>query len=299
MNDLRRNSQWIPGAAPVAVVMISLNEAHNMREVLENLKGFAQEVILVDSYSVDDTVSIALEYGVRVVQRKFKGFGDQWNFALREIPISASWTMKMDPDERLTNTIKKSLIEEMRFGNKDGLIISIRLNFMRRPLPISINLLRAWRSGKAVMSDVLVNEHIRLDGKIGNVKGFIEHQDSPSLEHWFNKQNRYTTLEAIWQFQGKELAANPKLFGRPLERRMWLKRHFGKVPGRFLILFAYNYFFLGSWRAGRTGYIWARLRSDVYRLWEYKYIEMRMFGSLPPDIPTQTGNPDPRVEQYS
>jgi Glycosyl transferase family 2 len=41
------------------------------------------KVFLVDSYSQDDTVDIALRHGVHVVQRRFKGFGDQWNFALR------------------------------------------------------------------------------------------------------------------------------------------------------------------------------------------------------------------------
>ena len=88
---------WQPGIAPVAVVMISLNEANNMEAVLENLKGWAQEVFLVDSYSQDETVDIALRHGVQVVQRGFHGFGEQWNFALEQLPITAHWTMKLDP----------------------------------------------------------------------------------------------------------------------------------------------------------------------------------------------------------
>lgn len=105
---------WQPGAAPVAVVMISLNEGHNLRAVCENLKGWAQEVFLVDSFSQDETVDIALEYGIHVVQRRFRGFGDQWNFALQELPISAPWTMKLDPDERLSDALKSNLIEAMQ-----------------------------------------------------------------------------------------------------------------------------------------------------------------------------------------
>ena len=53
--------------------MISLNEAHNMEAVLQNLAGWAQEVFLVDSCSADDTVGIALRHGVHVVQRRFQG----------------------------------------------------------------------------------------------------------------------------------------------------------------------------------------------------------------------------------
>ena len=50
-------------------------------------------------------MDIALRHGVYVVQRKFDGFGDQWNFAL-QLPIAAPWTMKLDPDERLTDELK-------------------------------------------------------------------------------------------------------------------------------------------------------------------------------------------------
>jgi glycosyltransferase involved in cell wall biosynthesis len=293
------HASWVPGSAPIAVVMISLNEGHNLRQTLENLKGFAQEVFLVDSYSVDDTIDIALEYGIHVVQRKFTGFGDQWNFALSELSINAPWTMKLDPDERLTDEFKVNLVEQLRCGESDAIRVSIRLNFMNKPLPINLNMLRIWRTGKASMSDVLVNEHIKVDGIITDLDGAIEHYDSPNLEHWLNKQNRYTTMEAIWQFQEKPLADSPQLFGNSLQRRMWLKRYFWKIPGRYTLLFLYNYFVLGAWKAGKVGFIWARLRSDVYRLWEYKYYEIRKTGALPVSIPSRAGYPDSRVKQSS
>ena len=66
---------WQSGSVPVAVIMISLNEAHNMEAVLQNLRGWAQEIFLVDSYSTDGSVDIALRHGVNVVQRRFRGFG--------------------------------------------------------------------------------------------------------------------------------------------------------------------------------------------------------------------------------
>jgi glycosyltransferase involved in cell wall biosynthesis len=69
--------------------MISLNEAHNMRLVLENIAPIAREIFIVDSFSSDDTVKIAEEFGVHVVQRKFSGFGDQWNFAMQELRIGS------------------------------------------------------------------------------------------------------------------------------------------------------------------------------------------------------------------
>lgn len=297
MTVSNQENLWIPGSAPVTVVMISLNEAHNMREVLENLKGFAQEVILVDSYSVDDTVSIALEYGVRVAQRKFFGFGDQWNFAINKLPISAPWTMKIDPDERLSDELKENISRAIGNNQADGFSFERRLWFMGKVLPVRQEILRVWRTGKCRFTDVSVNEHPLVDGRIEFLPGIMEHRDSPDLEHWLSKQNRYTTMEAVWQMAGKDLAAAPKLFGNTLERRMWLKRNFWKVPGRYFALFLYNYIVLGAWKAGRAGYIWARLRSDVYRLWEYKFIEMKITGLSPAKIPTGIGSPDSRAMQ--
>jgi hypothetical protein len=289
---------WLSGTAPVAVVMISLNEAHNMEAVLHNLHGWAHQVFLVDSFSADDTVNIALNHGVHVVQRRFKGFGDQWNFALNELPITAPWTMKLDPDERLTDELKESIQALIESAEPDGIITQRRLWFMGAALPVKQPILRLWRTGVCHFTDVDVNEHPLVSGRMSYARGFLEHHDSPSLDHWLTKQNRYTTAEAISQFEGRALALPPRLFGTALERRMWFKRNFWKVPGRYVILFLYHLLVVGAWRAGRVGWVWARLRTEVYRLWEYKRFEMDRLGHVPVKIPAHPGEPDARVQQY-
>lgn len=289
---------WPTGVAPVAVVMISLNEAHNMEAVLENLKGWAQEVFLVDSYSADDTVDIALRHGVHVVQRRFRGFGDQWNFALRGLPISAPWTMKLDPDERVSDELKREVVQRLASDEVDGYVCPIRLHFMGRPLPVRLRTPRIWRTGSVHFSAVTANEHAIVDGTVSALKSDIEHHDSPNLDHWFAKQNRYSTSEATAAVHHDPLSAKPRLFGSTLERRMWLKRHFWKIPGRYPLLFLYHCLVLGAWRAGRVGWIWSHLRVEVYRMWEYKEYEMRLLGRVPDTIPSQRGKPDARVQQY-
>ena len=288
---------WHPGSAPVAVVMISLNEAHNMEAVLENLRGWAQEVFLVDSYSADDTVDIALRHGVHVVQRRFGGFGDQWNFALRELPITAPWTMKLDPDERVTDALKSEIQTAIATDRATGFTCSIRLFFMEKGLPVRLRLMRLWRTGSATFSKVMANEHALVDGAIGQLTADIEHRDSPDLEHWLDKQNKYTTAEAVAAYQGQRLAAEPKLFGNALQRRMWIKKNYMRFPFRYIAMFLYHYLVMGAWRAGWVGYAWSRLRCDVYRLWEYKLREIRITGRLPLKRPNGPGTPDPRVRQ--
>lgn len=289
---------WQPGIAPVAVLMISLNEAHNMEAVLSNLKGWAQEVFLVDSYSADETVDIALRHGVHVVQRRFRGFGDQWNFALRELPITAPWTMKLDPDERLSDALKRNLADAMRRGEADGLAMQRRLWFMGRPLPVRQQILRAWKTGICRFSDVLVNEHPLVEGRVQPVAGELEHHDSPDLEHWLHKQNKYTSAEALNRYRQAPLSVMPRLFGNALQRRMWLKKHFPRVPGRFAALFLYHWLVQGAWHAGWPGYTWSRMRVLVARLVDWKYREMRLTGREITPRQHGPGVPDPRVPQY-
>jgi glycosyltransferase involved in cell wall biosynthesis len=289
---------WRAGDAPVAVVMIALNEAHNMEAVLRNLEGWAQEVFLVDSYSNDGTVDIALNRGVQVVQRAFTGFGEQWNFALRELPIKAPWTMKLDPDERLSDELKRSIVAAIAENDSDGLSCDRRLWFMSRRLPVTHELVRVWRTGGCQFTDVLVNEHPVVNGRVCHVAGELEHHDSPDLEHWLHKQNKYTTAEAVAAYQGQRLADEPRLCGAAFQRRMWMKRHFMKLPFRYAALFLHHYLWQGGWRAGWVGYAWSRLRCDVYRLREYKLREMRITGRLPGKGPAGPGKPNSRVRQY-
>jgi len=269
-----------------------------MEAVLHNLQGWAQEVFLVDSYSQDATVDIALRHGVHVVQRRFRGFGDQWNFALRELPITAPWTMKLDPDERLSDALKQEI--QLAAGRQEcnAFFLKIRLMFMGKPLPIRLKLLRMWRTGCAATSDVAVNEHFKVAGDTETFQYDIEHHDSPDLDHWLEKQNRYTTAEAIVAYQGASLADVPRLCGTSLQRRMWLKKNFYRVPGRYLMLFLYYWLVQGTWRAGWVGYAWARLRTDVMRLIEYKRREMVITGRLPVQRVYGPGAADARVPQY-
>lgn len=285
------------GTVPIAVVMISLNEAHNMAAVLENLKGFAAEVFLVDSYSSDETVDIALAHGVHVVQRKFRGFGDQWNYAVRDLPITAPWTMKLDPDERLTDELKRSIGEIVAKGDADAFTLLRRLWFMGRPLPVKQVILRGWKTGACRFTDVLVNEHPLVDGRIAEATGDLEHHDSPDLHHWVEKQNRYTTQEALIRFRKLPMAAQPKLLGSKLEQRIWVKKHFFLIPFRYQLYLLHNLFVAKVWSTGKTGFTWARLRVWVRRMIEDKLEEMTNTGretSLPA---SRIGKPHPSARQ--
>ena len=296
--NMNKDNSWEMGSVPIAVVMISLNEGHNLKDVCENLNGWAQEVFLVDSYSKDDTIDIALNYGINTVQRRFRGFGDQWNFALNELPIQSPWVMKLDPDERLTEELKNNISQMINNNQYDAFCIKRRLWFMGKQMPVYQKLIRIWRNGSCRFSNVLVNEHPIIEGIVKYVVGDLEHHDSPNLDHWLEKQNRYTTSEAITTYQKKPLSDKEILFGTSIQRRMWLKKNYYKFPFRYFLLFLYHFLYQGAYRAGREGYIWSRLRTDVMRLVDYKYTEMKITNKIPTKYVYGSGEQDKRVINY-
>jgi glycosyltransferase involved in cell wall biosynthesis len=298
LTDTLKASSWRSGSAPIAVVMISLNESHNVSAVLESITGWAQEVFFVDSYSKDETVDIALHKGAHVVQRRFRGFGDQWNFALSTLSITAPWVMKLDPDERLSDELKQDIQRLIEENECDGISMDRHLWFMNQPLPIRQRLLRVWRTGNCKFTPVSVNEHPIVEGVIKHACGDLAHHDSPDLDHWLEKQNRYTTAEAVIAYAQTGFAETPRLFGRRLQQRMWLKANFRYLPFRFFLLFLFYWLVQGTWRSGWVGFVWARLRCDVMRMIEYKRKEMEITGKVPTKRVYGAGAPDSRVPQY-
>lgn len=281
---------------PITVIMLTLNEEYHIREAIENVQPWAFEIFILDSCSTDNTVNTAMEYGVKIAQRRFTNFGDQWNFAIENLPITTPWTMKLDPDERVT----PELVEEMRLviqspGHCDGYWMSRRLWFMGKPLHVKNDVLRLWKSGKCRFSDVLVNEHPLIDGRVGRLRSLIEHYDSSDLNHWMEKQNRYSTMEAIMKVKASALTAAPKLFGSKLERRMFLKKYFNFVPLRFFLYWLYLALTSGVLRDGAIGLAWIHLRTEVMRMRTYKTIEMIKTGRIPETPRAAHGDFDPRV----
>jgi len=278
---------------PITVVMITLNEAHSLEGALENVTGWAEQVIIVDSYSRDATVDIALRYGAKVVQRKFTGFGDQWNFAM-SLSTTSPWTMKMDPDERVSPRLKQLIVERLHAASESGFSFNWRLWFMGKPMPVSSPVLRLWRTGQCRFTNASVNEHPVVDGPIGHINGDLEHHDSPNLEHWLNKQNTYTSAEA----RAALAAASAGGLKDMTPRQQFIRTWFRRIPLRYQFYFMYCLLGRGAWRAGRVGWMWSHLRSEVMRLRQYKMIEFRSLGNADTRLILGVGSPDPRVPQY-
>ena len=204
--------------------------------------------------------------------------------------------MKLDPDERvpvrLLQEITKAIYSKSEYA---GYWVPLRLWFLGKPLHVYSKGLRLWQTGKCSFSNVVVNERSWIDGKVGHLKESLEHHDRPDLQQWLNKQNLYSTMEAMMKIRDDKLAAKPRIFGSYLERRMFLKNYFDRLPFRYLLLWLYYLLYEGVWRDGTGGFAWAHLRVAVLRMKELKVLEMKKTGRIP-EIPRSFhGEYDPRI----
>lgn len=284
------------GKLPVTVIILTLNEEKNLEGAIESVKEWVEDIFVVDSLSQDKTIDIALEHNVKIAQRAFTDYRDQWQWALDHLPIETPWVLKLDADERASPQLIKEIDKRLQSDPKeDAFIIPIRLWFLEKPLHAMIKNCRLWRKEKGRFSNAIVNEHLVIDGATGYLKHFIDHIDSPHLHRWYEKQNYYTTMEAMMKVRGDKLAAKPKVLGNTFERRMFLKRYFHRIPFRFCLLWLYLMFIEGVWRDGEVGRTWAHLRLEVMRMIEFKYKEMKRNGRIPEIPRAPHGDYDPRI----
>lgn len=260
----------------LAIVIITKNEEKNLDRLLKNIKHFSENIIVVDSFSTDNTEKVAKSYNTKFIKNKFINFGKQWNFAISNVPKEIQWTMKLDADEFLSDELKLNIYKELNDRNSFNHYYLKRKNyFLGKPILIKDNILRIWKTGSVKFSNVEVNEHPIISGKSKIIKGDLLHFDSNSFREWINKQNFYSDLELRLRVNNLNFAAKPKIFGNKLERRMFFKKYFYKLPLRYHLFFIYNFFLLGAWKSGIHGFRWALMRNYVMRLVEYKLIEYK------------------------
>ncbi len=190
---------------PLSVAIITLNAASQLEACLQSA-AFADEIVVVDSGSTDGTQVLAEQYGARVIQQDWLGFGPQKQFAVEA--ASHDWVLCLDADERVTPALQASIESALEIGQNsastaDG-VHAYRFprcnRFLGRYLKHGEGYpdwsLRLFNRRHAGWSDDAVHEKVVCSGKVGTLKGDLLHDSAESLSTYLNKQNRYTSLAA-------------------------------------------------------------------------------------------------------
>ncbi len=191
-------------------LLITFNEIKHIKEVLENI-SFADEIIVVDSYSTDGTVEVIKNFpNVKLFQRKFDDFTSQRNYALSL--ANNNWILFIDADERVTPKLKNEILETIQSSSsKDAYYFYRKFFYNEKPLHFS-----GWQTDKnfrlfkkdkcEYKSERLVHETLAVNGTTGILKHKLLHYSFDDYEKYKEKMISYGKLRA------KELFLNGKKY---------------------------------------------------------------------------------------
>lgn len=183
----------------ISIVIITRNEEAAIGRCLDSV-SWADQVIVLDSGSTDQTVEIARGKGAKVsVTKDWPGFGQQKNRALEL--ATGDWILSIDADERVTPELAAEIRSMVTSPNPKPGYEMPRLSsycgrYMRHSGWWPDYVTRLVRRGQGRFSSSLVHEHLEVDGPVGRLSHTLMHDSFHSLEQVLEKVNRYSSLSA-------------------------------------------------------------------------------------------------------
>jgi glycosyltransferase involved in cell wall biosynthesis len=191
----------------ISATIVVLNEERNIARAIESLRC-ADEVVVVDSGSTDQTREIAIRLGARVIEEPWRGYAAQKNFAARS--AANDWILSIDADESVTGKLEAEILTLKKDGVRfDGYSFPRLAQYLGRWIRHSgwypDRKVRLYDRGKAEWVGEYVHESVRVTGTTGELHGNLLHYTCASLSEHLRTLDRYTSLAA------RELAAQNKV----------------------------------------------------------------------------------------
>jgi (heptosyl)LPS beta-1,4-glucosyltransferase len=246
---------------PVTVTIITKNEAEALADALASV-SWADEIIVVDAESTDDTVAIARRFTDRVSVRAWNGYIDQKNHAASL--ASHDWIFSLDADERVTPALADEIRATMKTEPVVGGFRIPRVSFyfgkwIRTTDMYPDYQLRLYDRRRARWAGMFVHESVSVEGPVEYLKSEIQHHPYKDLSEHLIRMDRYTTLAAR-QIDARGVRATPRrLFIHPqvaFLRNYVLKRGFRDGTAGLVISLVNSYYvflkFAKLWELQRT-----------------------------------------------
>ncbi|MDZ4149324.1 MAG: glycosyltransferase family 2 protein [Flavobacteriaceae bacterium] len=221
----------------ISALLITYNEILHIREVLENL-SFADEIIVVDSFSTDGTVEVIKEFKeVKLVQRPFNGFADQMNYAMSL--ATCPWIIFPDADERLPELLVKEILETIQ--NPKALVVYyIKRDFYFNGKKLKYGGFQYDKLHKLFQTNAvtfkrnqIVHQKLNFRGKSGTLKHSLIHFAYKDFEHYKQKRTHYAQMRAEELYSKKVKPTLFHLYVKPIfkffQHYLW---RFGCLGGK-------------------------------------------------------------------
>ena len=181
----------------ISAIIPTLNEEIHIAEAISSV-SFADEIIIIDSFSSDKTIKIAEKMNVKIIKRKFDDFSSQKNFAIEQAKYD--WIFILDADERVTKEVKEEIVSAVK--NPNGFVgFYVRRTFYFSGKKVNYSgfqrdkVIRLFLKEHCKYSG-LVHEKIISNGKIGFFRNKIDHFSYRNYDHYISKLNHYAAIRA-------------------------------------------------------------------------------------------------------
>lgn len=184
----------------LSVIIPTYNESHNIEEVLKSV-DFADEIMVVDSYSKDNTLELAKKHTNFIIQREYEYSASQKNWAIPQ--VTHEWILLVDADERVTPELKKEIIALLKSTSINDFVgywIYRENSFMGKYIRYggykNDRVIRLFKKSECRYEDKHVHSEIVTKGKVGFLKSKLYHDTYVSFDHHMEKLNRYAWYQA-------------------------------------------------------------------------------------------------------
>lgn len=180
----------------ISTVVIAFNEEANIERCLSSAAAFSDDLLVVDSHSTDDTVSIARRCGARIISRDWPGYGKQRQFAIEN--AKHEWVLSIDADEEVSPELSAE-IQRLDFkydGYEMPRCVWYLTRWIRHGVWYPGYVLRLFRRDHARVTDTSIHESVRVSGTVGRLKSDLRHYSYRDVEHHIDKINDFTTISA-------------------------------------------------------------------------------------------------------
>lgn len=272
----------------ISVLILTYNEEVNLRDCIKSVVGWADEIVIVDSFSNDRTESIAREYPITYIQHAYESAPAQWDWALNNLSFRNDWIFALDADFRVSEELKTALSTELPtlLESIRGLYVRhrqvFRGRFIRHGGIYPRYWLRVFRLQFAsVDSNELVDQHYYVSGETKRIEFDIieDNRKERDLGFWVAKQLRFAERAAIEELRRRNqdliTPIQPSVSGSSDQRTLWLKKQWYRFPlfWRSVVYFLYRYFFRLGFLDGKEGFLYHLTQCLLYRVAVDSYID--------------------------
>ncbi len=210
----------LPGRRPLSVIITTFNEEINIVSCLESVQ-WADEILVVDSFSTDRTVELARRFPVKILQRKYYGSAAQKNWSLDR--VENDWVLILDADERVPPALAREILglltREPKFNGYYIRRENLMLNRVIHHSGWSTDkVIRLFRQARGRYPNRRVHADLDIEGPIPTLRHPLVHYTYRSFEQYFEKFLNYSEWGAAQGFREGRRAGVMEIGGRPLWR---------------------------------------------------------------------------------